>query len=569
MNRSIVLKPLFAALFLSLTACGGSSTSPQPVTLTITTADIDVFERDAAAAITISASSALTESTEVRLLATGSATAGEDYDDTLTVIFPAGSNEINFQLPIIDDSESEGPETVIVSLYNTDKEHVTVNDSQSVKVTILPYIKQLANSPYNTCILAEDGEVKCWGGSYQYNAGTGTVGEISDSPDEMGGNLEAAITGDTPITAIASGQYITCGLGNDSLLRCWGKKIFIGLNKPSDYATDYIGDDLAELGNALPTVDLGTGRTVTQFSMIYHHACALLDNGRIKCWGRNDDGRLGVGDTEIRGDADNQMGDNLPYVDLGTDSDSNPWTAKAVAADYGSSCAILSNDQVKCWGSNSRGQLGTGDTHNRGNGVSADNDMGNNIPFVDLGAGRSAKAIHPAYNRTCAILDDDSLKCWGAADNYGPFGDGLKGNQLTPVAIDTGGIGVAALGMSEYSSCVLLLDNSLKCLGDNTSGQLGHDQSYTSYGHNTGETLFTAPDTNLGTDRYAVALPDGGYEFSCALLNSNEVKCWGISDSGALGNVDLYDIYIGDGEDASFSNPVTEMGDNLPAVQWY
>ena len=65
----------------------------------------------------------------------------------------------------------------------------------------------------------------------------------------------------------------------------------------------------------------------------------------------------GDGDIEDRGDDPGEMGDSLPAVDLGTDR-----TAKALAAGWAHTCALLDDDSVKCWGNNESGQLGLGDT---------------------------------------------------------------------------------------------------------------------------------------------------------------------------------------------------------------
>jgi alpha-tubulin suppressor-like RCC1 family protein len=72
------------------------------------------------------------------------------------------------------------------------------------------------------------------------------------------------------------------------------------------------------MGDNLPAVDLGTGRTARQIAAGQFHTCALLDNNAVKCWGLSPDGQLGQGDTRARGDGQNEMGDYLPVVDLGT-----------------------------------------------------------------------------------------------------------------------------------------------------------------------------------------------------------------------------------------------------------
>ena len=71
------------------------------------------------------------------------------------------------------------------------------------------------------------------------------------------------------------------------------------------------------MGAALPTVSLGPGRTALQLTAGLYHACARLDDGTVKCWGRNEFGQLGLGDTLHRGDGPGEMGAALPTESLG------------------------------------------------------------------------------------------------------------------------------------------------------------------------------------------------------------------------------------------------------------
>ena len=144
-----------------------------------------------------------------------------------------------------------------------------------------------------------------------------------------------------------------------------------------------------------------------------------MDDNSVKCWGRNSYGQLGLGDRNDRGDGANEMGDNLPAVSLGTGR-----TAKAISAGGHHTCALLDDNSVKCWGGNSY-QLGLGDQNNRGDGA---NEMGDNLPAVNLGTGRTAKAIGVGFDHTCALLDDNSVKCWGG-NSYGQLGLGDQNNR--------------------------------------------------------------------------------------------------------------------------------------------
>jgi len=194
------------------------------------------------------------------------------------------------------------------------------------------------------------------------------------------------------------------------------------------------GDDPGEMGDALPAVDLGTGRTATAITAAGNATCAILDDGTVKCWGVNVAGLLGLGDTDFRGDEPGEMGDALPAVDLGTGR-----TAVHLGATYGSVCAGLDDDTLKCWGNASSGQLGLGDEESRGD---QPGEMGDALPVVDVGG--VVKTVTGRGSFFCARLADDTVKCWGAnqtgqlglgdsdrrGDDAGEMGSALPAVQL-------------------------------------------------------------------------------------------------------------------------------------------
>jgi len=305
-------------------------------------------------------------------------------------------------------------------------------------------------------------------------------------------------------------------------------------------------------------VDLGKGRVATAISAGRSHTCALLDDKSVKCWGWNGYhyGQLGLGDKNDRGGAPGEMGDNLPAVDLGTGR-----VATAISAGFEHTCALLDDKSVKCWGNNYYGQLGLGDKNNRGR---ASGEMGDNLPAVDLGKGRVATAISAGMYHTCALLDDKSVKCWGY-NNVGQLGlsnrmfrgraPGEMGDNLP--AVDLGKDRVAtAIAAGDSHTCALLDDKSVKCWGANYFGQLGLGDK-NNRGRASGEMGDNLPAVDLGTGigRVATAIAAGNSR-TCALLFDKSVKCWGANDKGQLG--------LGDTENRG--DAPGEMGDNLPAV---
>lgn len=344
-----------------------------------------------------------------------------------------------------------------------------------------------------------------------------------------------------PVQAVRAGLgSFTCALLASGAVKCWGLGP-LGLGDPS-----VRGDDPNEMGAQLPAVDLGAGQLATGLSSGFSHTCALLAGGAVKCWGASPHGELGLGDTVSRGSAPNEMGDLLPAVELGTGR-----TTVAVTTGSYHSCALLDDGAVKCWGYNFYGQLGLGDTASRGDEAG---EMGDLLPAVSLGAGRTATAIAAGAHHTCALLDDSTIKCWGH-NSWGQLGLGMAQHLLAPSAPADIGPGQAAIAVSagSHHTCALLAGGALKCWGYNVTGQLGLGDT-DARGDDPGE-MTSLPPIDLGAGQQVTAISAGSYH-TCALLGSGAVKCWGAGPWGQLG-LGVATV-TGDG--------AGEMGDNLATV---
>jgi alpha-tubulin suppressor-like RCC1 family protein len=388
----------------------------------------------------------------------------------------------------------------------------------------------------HTCVIRPEGAVQCWGRNHEGQLGIGNNESQGDVPGEVGKALPAVNLGTgRTATALATGSYNTCALLDNGQVKCWGRndqgQLGLGNNTDRGGAGD-------QMGNTLPAVALGTGRTATAITMSparggnfeQVHACALLDNGKVKCWGTNSFGELGLGTGDWRGGNTDVLGNNLPAVNLGTGR-----TATAISAGQNTTCAILDNGQVKCWGRGEDGRLGIGATDNRGD---AANEMGDALPAVALGAGRTATAITQGHGFACALLDNQQIKCWGRND-MGQLGNGdndqrggtgdAMGDTLPAVDLGAGRSG-RAVSAGENHVCALLDGDQAKCWGRNSEGQLG-----------AGNTAWRGgTDDLMGDSLPVVELPTmqaitAGGDSTCARLWNEETRCWGSGAEGALG----------------------------------
>jgi alpha-tubulin suppressor-like RCC1 family protein len=203
-------------------------------------------------------------------------------------------------------------------------------------------------------------------------------------------------------------------------------------------------------------------------------------------------------------------------------------------------CVRYNEGSVKCWGLNTSGQLGYGDTVARGDTA---NESGSNLPFVNLGTGRTAKYLAAGFTHTCAILDNDTLKCWGL-NSSGQLGyaDAVTrgnaanqmGDSLPVVNVGTGRT-VKKVAAGATHTCAILDNNTLKCWGYNLYGQIGRDNT-TNAGNTAGSMGDTLAVVNIGVGRTAKDV-SGGLDHTCVILDDNTLKCFGRNNRGQLGKL--------------------------------
>jgi alpha-tubulin suppressor-like RCC1 family protein len=198
---------------------------------------------------------------------------------------------------------------------------------------------------------------------------------------------------------------------------------------------------------------------------------------------------------------------------------------RMVAVGHYYTCAVLNDDTAKCWGYNGYGQLGDGTTATR------------NTPVDVVGFGGGVRSIDAGENHTCAVRDDGAVKCWGY-NGYGQLGDGTTINSNVPVDVSGLNSGVRIVSAGHNHTCAVRDDGATKCWGYNGFGQLGDNTTTNS----------PSPVDVLGmTNSVGIS---AGKLHTCAVTTAGAVKCWGWNGYGQ----------IGDGTSANRLAPVQVFG---------
>ncbi len=350
--------------------------------------------------------------------------------------------------------------------------------------------------------------------------GAGQYGVLGyGNTTNIGDNETPASAGDVSVGAavdvLAPGYYHTCALTSAGNVRCWGRNDLGQLGLGN---TTNIGDN--ELPSSVGNVVLGG--TATQISSGIYHTCALLTTGAVHCWGGNMSGQLGYGHT-------NAIGDNETPASAGAVPIAVSDRAVEIAAGEFHTCARLDSGAVKCWGYNAYGTLGYGHTSTIG-----DNETPLTVGNVNVGG--TVTALAAGEGHTCALLSGGQVRCWGYAA-YGQLGYANTtniGDNETPASVGTVNFGsVTALTISAGGNrtCVLDSDYNVRCWGEGLGGGLGYGNQ-NSIGDN--EHPVTAGTVSIGGLAVSISV---GYDHTCSVVSASgyQVRCWGRNAGGKLG----------------------------------
>lgn len=180
-----------------------------------------------------------------------------------------------------------------------------------------------------------------------------------------------------------------------------------------------------------------------------------------------------------------------------------------VSANYNTTCAVKSNGQLFCWGSNMYGQVGDGTIISKTQPVSID-------------PGTSYSQVSTGQFHSCGLTTDQKIKCWGQ-NFYGQLGNNSTTESLVPVLVNSAA-NYTQVSVGNEFTCALKTDGAIHCWGRNDSGQLGNGTT----------TQSSIPGVISDGSTY-IKIQAGGYH-ACGLINNNNLKCWGLNSYGNLGD---------------------------------
>jgi serine/threonine protein kinase/alpha-tubulin suppressor-like RCC1 family protein len=305
--------------------------------------------------------------------------------------------------------------------------------------------------------------------------------EPSPSVPRARSEVAAIIAPARPRMSIVTGGLHTCLVAVDGRVFCWG------------------GNDEGQLGTggsarlATPAA-VGPELRFVAVAPGLSHSCAIARGGSLWCWGENDHGQLGDRTQTAHGSPVRSAAGHA---------------FRAIAAGAAHTCGLELDGVAWCWGSDVHGQLGDGGSLDRPSPVAVAGPQ----RFISIDVG---------WSFTCGLTDSGRAMCWGD-NSAGQLGDGTTTDRRQPVAVQ-GNIEFQAITAGSAHTCGVTAGGEAYCWGRNASGELGD-----------GSTSPRSTPVRVRSDEHFVTIAAGAVH-TCAVTNDGEAWCWGRNTYGQLGN---------------------------------
>ena len=308
-----------------------------------------------------------------------------------------------------DGTRDSRSQALTVSLLNSNVKMVSIGGGE-----LRPYF----NSGHS-CAVTQAGGVWCWG-AWPGSADS-TLAPVIVDRFKSG------------VNAVSAGYEHICVLQDTGVIMCWG---YNSNGTVSPQALPYYANPMPILGLPGPAKAVSAGDNFT---------CALMkSDGRIFCWGANDEGQLGNGKSTRSSQPSEVVGIN---------------DALSISCGQNHACAVTDYG-ILCWGNNGYSQLGNG------------NNVTSYIPVNVTGIIEPVISVSAGGGFTCTAFAGGGVKCWGL-NNYGQIGDETTVTRSIPTEVSGLQKGVVEIQSHVSYTCARLEDGEAKCWGRNNTGQLG------------------------------------------------------------------------------------------------
>ena len=313
-----------------------------------------------------------------------------------------------------------------------------------VKVPIPPLASFANGVGTHLCGINAESRAVCWGRGGFGQLGGATLGDS--------GNAATIVRSSVHWTDLWVGRLNTCGRSDTGLGLCWGA------NQQGEIGVAFISIDV----NTMSPVEVDGAFRFKQIAPGWMHACGIVEDGRMFCWGANDRGQLGAATPGLE----------AQRTPLAVDSDLR-FTQLALGARH--TCALTTAGVAYCWGNNSTGQLGDRTTISRATPTA----VATSLRFTQIATGSGfaggtdvtlPSSVPGEVAHTCALTSAGTPYCWGW-NGAGQLGDGTTITRLSPVPV-IGSLTLDAIGLGGAYTCGMH-DDTVWCWGSNLVGQLG------------------------------------------------------------------------------------------------